>query len=364
MHPQPLQILISPLDWGLGHAARCIPVIRELLIAGHNVTIAGKGPSLVMLQKEFPALKSIEIKSFSPSYGRSGNLAVHLFFLLPKFILSIFYEHFILRRLIAKNGFDIIVSDNRYGLWNKKIKSILITHQVMIKTPAWLRFAQYPLYLVSKMLINHFDECWIPDSAVAPGLSGDLSHKYPLPADAKFIGPLSRFALSFNKKELLTTFNREITVIISGPEPQRSIFEDIITTQLLELNLPATLIRGKPETEQVIEAKGNLKIISHASAEEMRSIIESSALIICRSGYSSAMDLAAMASNALFVPTPGQTEQIYLANLYYNTGKTFFKTQDKLNLKYDIEKALVYPGFRSSRFVSNLSSIIAGIKKK
>ncbi len=364
MHPQPLQILISPLDWGLGHAARCIPVIRELIIAGHHVTIAGEGRSLVLLQKEFPSLESIEMKSFSPSYGRSGNLAVHLFFLLPKFILSIFSEYFQLRRLIAKNKFDIIISDNKYGLWNKNIKSILITHQVMIKTPAWLRFAEYPLYLVSKMLINHFDECWIPDSAVAPGLSGDLSHKYPLPADAKFIGPLSRFEPSDNKNEIQTTVSREVAVIISGPEPQRSIFEDLITTQLLELNLPATIISGKPEKEQVIEVKGNLKIISHASAEEIRSIIESSALVICRSGYSSAMDLAAMASNALFVPTPGQTEQIYLANLYYNTGKTFFTTQDTLNLKYDIEKALVYPGFRSSRFVSDLSSFIADIKKK
>lgn len=363
MLTKPLHILISPLDWGLGHASRCIPIIIQLINTGHKVTIAGYGRSLILLQKEFPDLESIELQGFSPSFHKAGKMIFRLFMLLPHFIRTNIREHCELKRLINKYHFDIIISDNRYGLWNKKVRCILITHQVMVKTPAWLKFAEYPVYLVSRLLISRFDECWIPDYKESPGLSGDLAHKYPLPKNAKFIGPLSRFQKSDSYQES-NTVARKITAIISGPEPQRSIFEALIIKQLKGLNLEATLLTGKPESENTIITIDKLTLQPHLSSTDLRSLIESSALVICRSGYSSIMDLQALGAKALFVPTPGQTEQIYLAELHYKSGTVLYLEQKSLNLEVDIESALKYPGFNNNINITGIAEAIVDLKKK
>lgn len=363
MQPKPLHILISPLDWGLGHASRCIPVIYQLIKAGHKVTIAGYGRSIILLQKEFPHLESIELHGFSPSYSEAGNMILHLFMLLPKFIGTIFREHRELKRLINLYHFDIIIADNRYGLWNKQVRSILITHQVMLKTPAWLKFAEYPLYRFSRLLISRFDECWIPDYKESPGLSGDLSHKYPLPENARFIGPLSRFQQSEPPPEK-NSITGKIIAIISGPEPQRSIFEDILTNQLSGINQPGTILSGKPEFENSLTTESELTILPHLPTGEMSSLINSSSLVICRSGYSSIMDLQALGAKALFVPTPGQTEQIYLAELHQKAGTALWREQESLNLKVDIDNALKYLGFDCNPTGSGVSEAVADLKKK
>jgi uncharacterized protein (TIGR00661 family) len=325
--------------------------------------IGGYGRSLILLQKEFPLLKSIELRGFSPSYSQSPNLILHLLSLLPRFIKTILSEHRELNKLIDLYHFDCVISDNRYGLWNKKIRSIIITHQVMIKTPDWLRFAEYLIYRVSRFLISRFDECWIPDYKEATGLSGDLSHKYPLPANARFIGPLSRFREPESSSEERYE-ERKIAAIISGPEPQRSIFEGMLIKQLSEINLPAILISGKPESEKVAVAKGNLTILPYLTTEALLSVLVSSALIICRSGYSSLMDLQAVHAKALFVPTPGQTEQLYLARLHQNAGNAMWRSQDELNLEADIAEALNYRGFNRSNNEPDLTTSISGLKKK
>lgn len=363
MQPKQLHILISPLDWGLGHASRCIPVIHELIKAGHNVSIAGYGRSLILLQKEFPNLGCLELKGFSPSYSHTGNTILQLFLLLPQFIRTIFREHRDLKSFVKLHHFDIIISDNRYGLRNKQIRSILITHQVMVKTPAWLRFAEYPIYLVSRLLISRFDECWIPDYKESPGLSGDLSHKYPVTGNAKFIGPLSRFNQSelYSEKEAV---ERKITAIISGPEPQRSIFEDLVTKQLAGLKKPVTILSGKPEKENNIATIARLTILPHLQTAEMSLLIKTSSIIICRSGYSSVMDLHALGVKALFIPTPGQTEQIYLAEFHQKAGTVLWRNQEFLNLKTDIEEALKYSGFKNNAVSSGIIAAVSELKKK
>jgi len=338
------------LDWGLGHATRCIPIIRKLLEAGHKITFAGSGQSLLLLKKEFPFVETVEIQGFSPSYPNSGKMLLHLLRLLPKFISSIFNEHRQLKKILLANRFDVVISDNRYGLWNRNVKSILITHQVMIKVPAWLGFAEYLIYLVSCFMISRFNECWIPDFECEPNLSGDLSHKYALPANARFIGPLTRF----NGKELGSKNvpdKPKITVIVSGPEPQRSIFEDLVIGQLSKLNIAATILSGKPDIEKTAFTNKGLTIIPHLGTPEMESLIAESDLIICRSGYSSIMDLSVLGSKALFVPTPGQTEQLYLAKFHQKSGAALWRPQDKLNLEADILEALKYTGFKKHTFV-------------
>lgn len=363
MQPKPLQILISPLDWGLGHASRCIPIIRLFLEAGHIVTLAGSGRSLLLLQKEFPSLVSIELNGFSPKFKYSDYLAIQLIWKLPEFISKIIKENRELKKLIKRFKFDLIISDNRYGLWNKNVKSIIITHQVMIKAPAFLRFAEYPLYLVSKFLINQFAECWIPDHKEPPGLSGDLSHKYPLPANAIFIGPLSRFSSPvFIKSQRKAIAG--ITTIISGTEPQRSDFENLILKQFAGLDIRTTIISGKPESMEKARDEGNITILPYATVEETRTLIEESSLIICRSGYSSIMDMEALGAKALLVPTPGQTEQQYLAVLHQKNNKALWRKQNELNLKNDIAEALKCNGFTKNAANQGLKVLLDRIAKK
>jgi uncharacterized protein (TIGR00661 family) len=361
MKSKPLHILVSPLDWGLGHASRCIPVIHELIKAGHIVTVAGQGRSLLLLQKEFPFVESIATEGFSPSYSKSGNLIFHLLLLLPRFLFSILRDHRMLKKLIRKHRFDIVISDNRYGLWNRKIKSIIITHQVMLKMPGWLEFAEYLAYSVSQLLISRFDECWIPDYPEKPGLSGDLSHKYAKPRNAKFIGPLSRFQ-SIENDTIPIQDKKRITILISGPEPQRSIFEDLILHQITGLEFNFTLISGKPESEKINPGNKELTIFPHLAAKELCSLIGSSALVICRSGYSSIMDLHALGAKALFVPTPGQTEQIYLAKILNANGTALWIQQKDLDLKVDIEKALSFQGFSNQELKTGVLEAISDLE--
>lgn len=362
MISKPLHVLVSPLDWGLGHAARCIPVINELAAEGHKISIAGHGRSLIMLKKEFPLLDCIELKGFSPSYPAGSNMVLHLLLRLPWFLFMLIHEHYQLKKLIATHKFDVIISDNRYGLWNAKTYNIIITHQIMIKVPDWLSFAEYFLYGVSRLFINRFDACWIPDGAHAPGLSGDLSHKYDLSKKCIFIGPLSRFTCSETATD--TVVKNKIVAIISGPEPQRSIFESLLARQLTELNLPAIVVGGKPEAVKVLVSTAHLTVLPYLQSDELQLIIRSAALVICRSGYSSIMDLQAIGAKALLVPTPGQTEQIYLAKLHAEAGTVLYRLQKDLNLETDMAEALKFPGFVPRSSVKSLKQAISGIKKK
>jgi predicted glycosyltransferase len=286
-----------------------------------------------------------------------------LFLHLPRFIKTIVYEHREITKLIEQFHFDIIISDNRYGLWNKSTKSILITHQIMIKTPGWLRFAEYFLYLVSRLMISRFDECWIPDEKEGPGMSGDLSHKYALPANAKFIGPLSRFQKPESSHDKADN-DLKIIAIISGPEPQRSIFEQMVTKQLRGLKQESMIIGGKPESTQTTIMNTNLTILPYLETSGLKSVISTASLVVCRSGYSSIMDLQSLGAKALFVPTPGQTEQIYLAKLHQQAGSVLWCNQENLNLKSNIPEALQFPGFKPNAGIYDLSKAIADLKKK
>ena len=363
MQAKPLHILISPLDWGLGHASRCIPLIRHLIILGHRVTIAGSGRSLKMLQIEFPDLKSIEIPGFSPTYSRSGSTLLHLFLLIPAFLKSIVSEHRALCKILNTERIDIVISDNRYGMRLKSVKSILITHQVMIKTPLWMRFAEYPLYRFSRLLISRFDECWIPDDAQKPGLSGDLSHKYKLPGNARFIGPLSRFE-NWNLPCEQSPSDRKIIAIISGPEPQRSIFEELLTKQLREMDVPALIVGGKPELTSTGNSGSKPEILPYMATITLGKAILSAPLVICRPGYTSVMDLQALGAKALFVPTPGQTEQEYLAGLYNQLGIALCRQQEKLNLPTDIKQASGFTGFKKENTFEKYKTVLDTLRKK
>lgn len=250
---------------------------------------------------------------------------------IPKFIFGIIKEHFEIKKIIKKYNIDLIISDNRYGLYSKKVPTIFITHQIAIKLPVSFRFAEKAVYKLHKKFIQKFDKCFIPDVDSSNNLSGDLSHKYPVPVNAGFIGLLSRF-----KYKTSINYSYDLMFIISGPEPQRSIFEKKIFEQTEKLNKRILIVAGKPGVS-TSSVNSKYEYRNHLNTEEMQDAILESEIVICRSGYTSVMDLMTLKKKAILIPTDGQTEQEYLAK--YLSEKKLCVTQ-KLN-DFNIYKAIV-----------------------
>lgn len=324
------RILIAPLDWGLGHATRCIPVIRMLVASGAEVLIAADGPTAALLKNEFPAIKILSLKGYKITYSRRAQwFFVKMLRQLPSITASIKYENKWLAKTIEDERIDCVISDNRFGFYNSKVPCIYITHQLFIETGNVLLniLAQKIHY----RFINRFSTCWVPDAAGKPNLAGKLSHPQKKPAiPVKYIGCLSRF----ENKNISSSIG--ILILLSGPEPQRTIFENIILNELpLLQNISITIVRGLPG--EVNELKNDhATIYNHLPADELNTAILSAETAICRAGYSSIMDLATLGKNAVLVPTPGQGEQEYLAaylmkqQLFYSVPQQNFSLQKTL----------------------------------
>jgi len=325
------RILICPLNWGIGHASRCIPVIRALLDEGAEVIIAAEGRPLVLLQKEFPQLETVVFKGYNPRYPSFGSMAWKMFLTMFPILIGIWKEHLRLRKIIRDHNINAVISDNRFGLWTRKVPCVYITHQLMIKAPWHLKLTEPFLHIFHRFFINRYDRCWVPDLVGEENLSGHLSHLYPIPAHAEFIGPLSRF----KPQKEATVEENLILAIVSGPEPQRTIFEQILIKQLTTYNQPAVLISGITE-DDTMEQRDNLTIYSHLETAKLEQLIQKASFVICRSGYSTIMDLSILKKKAVFVPTPGQTEQEYLAEYHSKNGNCVSYTQKQ----FDVSKAV------------------------
>ncbi len=312
-----LRVLVSPLNWGLGHAARCVPLIRQYQKNGNEVVIAADGASLEFLRTEFPELHSIILPSYKIQYSKSKTQVWAMLKSLPAIIYGIYREHYWLKKLISSQHFDLVISDNRFGLWSNKTKCIYITHQLMVKMPKSMKWLEKPVWRFHRFFINNYNECWIPDFEGNENLSGDLSHKYPLPQNACFIRPLSRFS-DIKVDKSVKCF--EIVAIISGPEPQRTIFEKQIISKYENSEQKTLIVCGLPQNKTAATTKGNLTIVPHLPDNELAAYLIAATKIISRSGYSTIMDLHALKclQKAEFIPTPGQTEQEYLYCLLKN----------------------------------------------
>jgi len=311
------RVLVAPLDWGLGHTTRCIPIIQELLHQDFIVLLTAEGDSAHLLRKEFPSLTILSLKGYKISYSKTKFFfKVKLFSQIPKILKAIKQEHTWLNQIIKEHKIDIVVSDNRYGLYNINIKSIFITHQLAIETGN--AFTNWLVQKLNYRQINKFDQCWIPDNEVPFDLAGKLSHPKEIPiVPTKYIGILSRV-----KKETAEK-NIDLLVLISGPEPQRTALENMMLLQMKKVSFKMVLVRGLPGVaNKLINENTALQIYDHLPAIELSRLIQSSKIVIARSGYSTIMDLIALQQTAVLIPTPGQTEQEYLAE--YLAAKKYF----------------------------------------
>jgi UDP-N-acetylglucosamine transferase subunit ALG13 len=351
-----MRILIAPLDWGLGHATRCIPVIRYLLEKGCEVVIGADGRPMQLLKKEFPALEFVVMSGYNISYPKRGSMALKIAFQIPKIVSGINREHKLLKEIIKEKNIDAVISDNRFGLWSREVPCVFITHQLMVKSP----FGEKWIHHLNKKYILKYTECWVPDlgpsaksspqgGGLEGRLSGDLANKFALPANAKYIGLLSRF---FAKAQNDKTKNK-LLVILSGPEPQRTVLEEKIIKQLeniplsppLKGELTAVIVQGITEKNERRKIAENIEMVSHLTSEELQKEILSSEIILSRSGYSTVMDLAMMEKKAIFIPTSGQTEQEYLSKYFMDKKMVYSVSQEEFKLDIALKESKKYTGF-------------------
>ena len=298
------KILIAPLNWGLGHATRCIPIINALLQHNFTPIIASDGAALSLLTKEFPDLEAVELPSYNISYAKKSNhLKLKLLKDTPTILKTIRAEQKAVNLIVKTHQIDGIISDNRFGVSHKDLPSAYITHQLKVLSgnTTWLSTKLH------QKTIQRFNECWVPDTLEQPNLSGKMGHIEDHGLNIKYIGPLSRFQKNESK------FQYDIMILLSGPEPQRSILEEKLLTEFKNYNGKALFVKGIIEEEQTVHTSGNMTIYNFMTSELLEKSINSSELIVARSGYTTIMDLAKLGKKAFFIPTPGQFEQEYLA---------------------------------------------------
>ena len=327
-------ILVAPLNWGLGHATRCIPIIKALLENDYTPIIATDGNALALLKREFPALKTLELPSYQIEYAKNGkNLKWQLFKNSLKTIKAIQQEKKIIKSWIEKHNISGIISDNRFGVFSKKVPSVYITHQLNV-------LSGNTTWVTSKLhqnVIKKFNECWVPDFENANNLTGVLGHLNENTLNIKYIGSVSRF----HKKEINKKY--DLMIILSGPEPQRGILEKKLTNELANYVGRIIFIKGIVEKKQIKEQIENVTYYNFMASTELEQAFNESELVLCRSGYTTIMDLVKLQKKSFFIPTPGQFEQEYLAKKYKAEGLAPYANQEDFKIE-DIKEIENFKG--------------------
>lgn len=333
-----IKILICPLDWGLGHATRMMPIINYLQELGYEIHLGAASKTLLVLKNHYPHLKAHILPKISPRYTRlRGSLMPILLLQSPLIFYRSIKENFRTRNLISKYNIDYVISDNRFGLWNLPVPSAYITHQCHIKLHGVYKYLSPLFSFLHGLIIKKYNKLFIPDTTGKHSLAGKLS-KSGNHIKGTNIGLLSQFS-GQHKAEGKT--GGYVLILLSGQEPQRSILEKRLLSQAGEIDRKFILVKGKISIsgKTTIHIPNNVEVINFASAKKLETLITEADIVICRSGYSSIMDLAILEQKAILIPTPGQAEQIYLAQYLMQKGWYYSMTQLKVNIKEALEKS-------------------------
>ncbi len=327
------KILIAPLNWGLGHASRCVPLI-QVLSESNEVHIASDGLALEWLKMEFPELSFSELPTYHISYtGSKAWLSVLKSG--PKIIKSINAEATITKQITQWHDFDLIISDHRLGVRCAGVESVIIAHQLTI--PHTNSVISSTASKIQSSYINRFDACWIPDVSGDKGLSGRLS-KATLRIPKIWIGPLSRLKRCTDLPVLY-----DVAVVLSGPEPARTALEQKLLTALAHDSMASykvAFVRGASKSmTDSDQCLSHISFFDLADSEVLNQLICESRVVVSRSGYSTIMDLYKLHKKALLIPTPGQPEQEYLADLHKQNDFFISLAENEIN-EVSVQKAL------------------------
>lgn len=335
-------ILYCILNWGLGHATRSIPIIRGLLQKGHSVIIVSTGRSLALLQQEFHGVFCIDFPDYGIRYHKTGfGLLPYVLWQLPRIFRRIILEHEKTEQWVNQWGVDVVISDNRYGCFSKKVPSFLITHQLRFQLPRGLQWSAVTSEIFNAYWAKQYRKILVPDVKTWPNLSGALSHSGWISSHViiEYIGLLCSLDVSPKSFEKSIDY----LVLISGPEPQRTLFEDIVLAQIQDLKGEKRIVLGKPEETETKYPW----IFPHVPRKTLAKWMRSAKWVIARSGYSTLMELLALDKDAVLVPTPGQPEQMYLAKHVKESNLFYTVTQQRFDLTQNLEEAKKF--YRTSR---------------
>ncbi|HHB78959.1 MAG TPA: glycosyltransferase [Saprospiraceae bacterium] len=354
-----MKIIVAPLHWGLGHATRMVPLINSLLERDVQVHLASDGDALSVLKKNFPSLPATALPAYNIQY-KYDNLLLNSFSLSANILRTIPKEQKAIRILAQAIKADAIISDNRYGCHTPFTKNIFVTHQLNIITNP---LTQKLVNRINRHFLRHFQQIWTPDFPHTPNLAGKLAHHSSMDK-VQYIGSLSRFQPIRQQPKTI-----DVLAILSGPEPQRSYFEQLLIQQLTSTKLKAVLVRGKPSAPDNALSTTRIQTIQYASTDELTQLIAASKIIISRSGYSTIMDFYALGlfadapQKVIFVPTPGQPEQIYLAEKMMLDNRVVAMKQDKFDLASAIQltdtlQAADFPSARQNLLAQAVNELI------
>ncbi len=328
------KILVSPLNWGLGHASRCIPIIKALIDNDFTPILASDGDALTLLRKEFPKLKFYQLPSYNIKYSKGNNQKLQLLLGSPAILKASLREYKVVQDIHKEENLSGIISDNRFGVRLSEITSVYITHQINVLSGNTTAITSK----VHQNIIAKYDECWIPD-ALNSQYSGKLSLTKNKKLNVKFIGALSRFERKIIPKKY------DLLVLLSGAEPQRSILEKQLIAQLKNYPKKVLFVRGVFSNEKLPKIAENICITNYMLRKELEQSINESEVILARSGYSTILDLAILNKRAFFIPTPGQYEQEYLAERMSNLNIAPYAAQ--ANFKIEMLSLVdEYEGFK------------------
>ncbi len=335
-----MKTLFAVCSWGLGHATRDIPLMRGILKAKHSLTIVGRGRSLELLKGEFgDRCQYVSMSDYSSVYSKKDFSVAKFVGYFPLYMDEIVKEHIKIKKLVRKGKYERIISDSRFGVYDKKIPSFLIFHQLRFISPARIKVFEMATerfnYSFSK---ENFALFLVPDDK-ENSLSGDLSHNLRYFKDNKveYLGIISDLKKEEVKQDI------DYFISLSGPEPQRTVLEKIILQQAPSLKGKVVIALGRPE-DQGNRTSNHIDVFGYLGRKKQGEIMNRAKLVITRSGYTTLMELVALNKKALLIPTPGQTEQVYLADYHRKRGNFYSVSQGELNLTRDVEMASQYRG--------------------
>jgi uncharacterized protein (TIGR00661 family) len=337
-----MHVLVAVLNWGLGHATRSIPIIRQLLNRNIEVTIGSDGVALHLLKQEFPNLRFVELPAYAVTYPANGSLLFNMIIQLPRLQKVIQQEHTQIQELIRKLKITHLISDNRYGCYSSSIPSVIITHQLRLLFSGMWNIAANLVNTSLRNALTKFNQVWIPDFE-SNEITQPFTQNINLPH--RFVGMLSRFSSSAANQES----SQLIVGLVSGPENQRTVFEQNLVTQLAQLNQPAVIVRGLTQVEDE-QVQNGVTLINHLPAKGLQDLIMRANVVIARSGYSTIMDLYFLGKrNVILIPTPGQTEQEYLGQYLKEKKIAVVQNQEKMNLEAALQLLPACIGFKVSQ---------------
>ncbi|HEX7341752.1 MAG TPA: glycosyltransferase [Rhodanobacteraceae bacterium] len=355
------RILFAIHDWGLGHASRSLLLIRALLERGDEVAIvSAPGGGWQLLQSELgDACRFIECRDIPKPFSRWPAMFYIRMSLATPLVLARFrQEHRFTEKLVVRDHYDCVVSDSRFGMWSQAVPSYCILHSLRQIIPGRPRQLERLVEFGQRNLTRGFTRILIPDTDVDRGLSGDLGHDPALSwgnGRLRYIGPLSGIPHIEGERDIDCFFS------ISGIEPQRTLMTSKVLAALPKLGGRIVVTLGRPERAGECRRIGNATVHGYLDRKAQAEMLNRARLVMTRSGYTTLMELAELGSRALFVPTPGQSEQEYLARFHHDNGHVWSTTQSKLDLVHDIDQAHARPGLPRISSRDSVAHFLAAI---